>query len=143
VTTQIEEERKLKLPRPPKPKLPEPPYLPLPGQTVATNLSAQLGSDAKVLSLGEFDMRRLSYIDEQQLQALAYFSWRGQKVRFWKHPKVWWDPNRGEWNFHADVELKNGGKLLLEVSADEKQKYELLERRFLVGTKVHIRMSWE
>jgi len=85
VTTQIEEERKLKLPRPPKPKLPEPPDLTLPGQTVATNLSAQLGSDAKVLSLGEFDMRRLSYIDEQQLQALAYFSWRGQKVRFWKH----------------------------------------------------------
>ena len=79
-----EERERSKLPRPPKPRLPQQ-DLTMPGQTVATNLSPQLGTNARILSQAEFDMRLLSRIDEPMLRALVYFAWRGNKVRFWKH----------------------------------------------------------
>jgi len=99
----VEEEarpQRRKLPRPPKPQLPQEPEMTVPGQTVASNLSAQLGSDALWLSQGQFDMRRLSNLDDGLVTALAYFSWRGggfkigaegtivrprRGVRFWAH----------------------------------------------------------
>jgi len=55
------------------------------GTRVAENLSPQLGSDATTLTKGTFDMRRLSIITPELQAALAYFMWRGKKVRFWHH----------------------------------------------------------
>lgn len=55
------------------------------GSVVAEKLSPQLGTDSKALTEGAFDMRRLSIINDQLLAALAYFSWRGKKVKFWRH----------------------------------------------------------
>ena len=76
-------EARRKMPRPPKPKLPqEQSDLTLPGQTVATNLSSQLGSDTKVLSEGEYDMRRLSNLDDALIAVISYFSWRGGGQKF-------------------------------------------------------------
>jgi len=46
-------------------------------EVVASNLSPQLGSDAKDLAKGGVDMRRLSVLSEPLQAALAYFSWRG------------------------------------------------------------------
>lgn len=58
---------------------------PMGGTVVAQSLAPQLGSDAVTLKTGQVDMRRFSKIEKTQLMPLAYLSWRGKKVRFWKH----------------------------------------------------------
>jgi len=83
----IEEEQKLERPRRefPRETVPEEEEVLAGGTIVAQNLSPQLGTDAKDLAKGGVDMRRLSVIDNKLQAAIAYFSWRGKKVRFWNH----------------------------------------------------------
>jgi len=51
-------------------------------EVVASNLSPQLGSDAKDLAKGGVDMRRLAVLSEPLQTVLAYFSWRGGGQEF-------------------------------------------------------------
>jgi len=69
----------------PRQTMPEEEAIDTGGTIVAQNLSPQLGTNPTELAKGGFDMRRLSIIDIKLQAALAYFSWRGKKVKFWNH----------------------------------------------------------
>ena len=72
---------------PPMPEVPSIPSVPVADrgpEIVATTLAPQLGSDAKYLGQGEFDMRKLSVIEERDIPFLIYAKIRGQKTRVWQ-----------------------------------------------------------
>jgi hypothetical protein len=52
-------------------------------EVVATTLAPQLGSDASHLSKGNFDMRKLSVINERDIPLLIYADLRGKKNKVW------------------------------------------------------------
>lgn len=53
-------------------------------EVVATTLAPQLGSDTGYLAKGNFDMRKLSVIEQKDIPLLIYASIRGKKSRAWK-----------------------------------------------------------
>lgn len=52
-------------------------------EVVATTLAPQLGSDASHLGRGNFDMRKLSVIEENHIPLLIYSKLRGKKTGVW------------------------------------------------------------
>ena len=67
---------------PPRPVMPGDAMMTTGQEVVASNLSPQLGTDAKDLTKGGVDMRRLTVLTEPLQAALAYFSWRGGGQEF-------------------------------------------------------------
>lgn len=53
-------------------------------EVVATTLAPQLGSNAQYLGKGDFDMRKLSVIEEQDIPFLIYAAIRGKKNLTWQ-----------------------------------------------------------
>lgn len=53
-------------------------------EVVATTLAPQLGSDTSHLSKGNFDMRKLSIIEERDIPFLIYSRIRGKKAEVWQ-----------------------------------------------------------
>lgn len=52
-------------------------------EVVATTLAPQLGSDATHLGKGQFDMRKLSFIEQKDIPFLIYAKIRGKKNPVW------------------------------------------------------------
>jgi len=52
-------------------------------EVVATSLAPQLGSDMSHLSVGKFDMRKLSFIEQKDIPFLIYAKIRGKKANVW------------------------------------------------------------
>lgn len=53
-------------------------------EVVATTLAPQLGSNVQYLGKGDFDMRKLSVIEQKDIPLLIYAKIRGKKSDTWK-----------------------------------------------------------